>query len=457
MLCYTIKTLEANLVVDESKKSKDILKAVLNVATPVIISNLLYTVETLVSLLLVSHLGKSAIAGVGYSISMMWFVYSLMALTYNGTSIMVSHRVGAGKPFFDVFLSGMVLSLLLSIPIALFGTKFIPELMLLFGAKKDIANIATIYLKPIFLAAFIQFATEVFYATYSGMGQTKFPFKVSVIMNITNITSSYVLINGKLGFRAFGIEGAAFGIVISEVVGFLIYTYVLFVDKPFGKLSFKSLKTILEMLKLGIPVTVDRGLTSLSFNLFVGFVARFGNTILAAYQIGLRLESISFMIGYALSISASVLTGQNFGAGNIKGAFRGAKVIANFSALAMGIVGLIVVVLSKYMAMIFTSDKNIIHYAEIYLIMVGLTQVFLSYSFVLSGAIKGLGKTYIPMFVNILSFWIFRIIPILIMLKYIFNPYIPWVFMSVETVARAICFLMVFKILEKNMLEVRYG
>jgi Na+-driven multidrug efflux pump len=142
--------LEANLVVDESKKSKDILKAVLNVATPVIISNLLYTVETLVSLLLVSHLGKSAIAGVGYSISMMWFVYSLMALTYNGTSIMVSHRVGAGKPFFDVFLSGMVLSLLLSIPITLFGTKFIPELMLLFGAKKDIANIATIYLKPIF-------------------------------------------------------------------------------------------------------------------------------------------------------------------------------------------------------------------------------------------------------------------------------------------------------------------
>jgi Na+-driven multidrug efflux pump len=109
------------------------------------------------------------------------------------------------------------------------------------------------------------------------------------------------------------------------------------------------------------------------------------------------------------------------------------------------------------MAMIFTSDKNIIHYAEIYLIMVGLTQVFLSYSFVLSGAIKGLGKTYIPMIVNIVSFWVFRIIPIVVMLKYIFNPYVPWVFMSVETVARAICFLVVFKILEKNMLEVRYG
>ncbi len=442
--------MEANLIVDESKTSKDILKAVLGVATPVIISNLLYTVETLISLILVSHLGKSAIAGVGYSISMMWFVYSLMALTYNGTSIMVSHRVGAGKGFFDVFLSGMVLSLLLSIPIALYGTKAIPKLMILFGAKEDIASIARIYLKPIFLAAFVQFATEVFYATYSGMGQTKLPFKVSVVMSITNIVSSYVLINGKFGFKAFGVEGAAFGIVISEVVGFLIYTYILFTKKPFGDASFKSLKTILDMLKLGLPVTFDRGLTSLSFNLFVGFVARFGDTVLAAYQIGLRLEGISFMIGYALSISASVLTGQNFGAGNLKGAFRGAKVIANFSAMAMGLMGIVVIVLSKYMAMIFTADKEIIHYAEIYLVMVGMTQAFLSYSFVLSGAIKGLGKTYIPMVINILSFWIFRIIPIFVMLKYIFNPYIPWIFMSVETVSRAVCFLAIFKYLEKT-------
>jgi hypothetical protein len=54
------------------------------------------------------------------------------------------------------------------------------------------------------------------------------------------------------------------------------------------------------------------------------------------------------------------------------------------------------------------------------------------------------------MIVNIVSFWVFRIIPIVIMLKYIFNPYVPWVFMSVETVARAICFLVVFKILEKK-------
>ena len=442
--------MEANLIVDESKTNKDILRAVLGVATPVIISNLLYTVETLISLILVSHLGKSAIAGVGYSISMMWFVYSLMALTYNGTSIMVSHRVGAGKGFFDVFLSGMVLSLLLSIPIALYGTKAIPKLMILFGAKEDIASIARIYLKPIFLAAFVQFATEVFYATYSGMGQTKLPFKVSVVMSITNIVSSYVLINGKFGFKAFGVEGAAFGIVISEVVGFLIYTYILFTKKPFGDASFKSPKTILDMLKLGLPVTFDRGLTSLSFNLFVGFVARFGDTVLAAYQIGLRLEGISFMIGYALSISASVLTGQNFGAGNLKGAFRGAKVIANFSAMAMGLMGIVVIVLSKYMAMIFTADKEIIHYAEIYLVMVGMTQAFLSYSFVLSGAIKGLGKTYIPMVINILSFWIFRIIPIFVMLKYIFNPYIPWIFMSVETVSRAVCFLAIFKYLEKT-------
>ncbi len=432
----------------------------LNVATPIIISNLLYNVEMLFSLILVSHIGAKAIAGVGYSISMMWFVYSLMALTSNGTSIMVSHRIGANKPFFDVFLSGMVLSLLLSIPIAIYGPKLIPKLIVLFGAKEDIAYISKVYLKPIFWTSFVQFATEVFYATYSGMGRTKFPFKVSMLMNVVNIGSSYILINGKLGFKAYGVEGAAFGIVLSEIAGFVVYNLVLFTKRPFGDIHIKSkdtIKTIVDMLKLGIPVTIDRGLTSLSFNLFVGFVARFGNIILAAYQIGLRLEGVSFMIGYALSISASVLTGQNYGAGNIKGAFRGAKIVAHFSALVMGFVGILIIILSRYMALLFTSNENIIHYAEIYLTMVGLTQVFLSYSFVLSGAIKGFGKTYIPMLVNIFSFWAFRIIPIVVMLKYIYNPFVPWVFMSVETATRAIIFYIAFKYLSVILLEKSYG
>lgn len=442
--------MEATLIVNDSKSKKDILKAVLNVAIPIIISNLLYNIETLVSLILVSHLGADAIAGVGYSISMMWFLYSLMALTQNTTSIIVSHRVGAGKDFFDVFLSGIILSFFLCLPIAIFGTKIIPNLILLFGAKENVVNISKIYLRPIFLTSSIQFFTEVFYATYSGIGKTKLPFKISVIMNITNIITSYILINGKLGFRAFGVEGASFGIVASEIVGFLIYTFILIRYKPFGKFSFVNLNTMNQMIKLGIPVVIDRGLTSLSFNLFVGFVARFGDVVLAAYQIGLRLEGISFMIGYALSISASTLAGQNFGAGNLKGAFRGAKIVANFSALTMGIIGLIIIICSKYMVMLFTPDKNIIHYAEIYLIMVGITQWFLSYSFVLSGAIKGLGKTKIPMFINIFSFWTFRIIPIFIMLKYLYTPYVPWVFMMVETVFRAICFLAIFLYLEKK-------
>ncbi len=442
--------MEANLIVDESKPKKDILRSVLNVAIPVIISNLLYTVETLVSLILVSHLGADAIAGVGYSISMMWFVWSLMALTYTSTSIMVSQRIGAKKTFFDVFLSGMVLSFLLCIPIALLGPTFVPQLIHVFGAENNVVNVAQVYLKPIFWFAFVQFATEIFYGVYSGMGQTKFPFKVSVVMNIINISSSYILINGKFGFRAFGVEGASFGIVLSEIVGFIIYMIVLFKDKPFGDFSLTSAQTMKEMLKLGIPVTIDRGLTSLSFNLFVGFVARFGDIVLAAYQIGLRIEGISFMIGYGLSISASTLAGQNYGAGNIKGAFRGIKVISNFSALMMGFVGILLIVSSKFILKIFTDDQKIIHYAEIYLIMVGLTQWFLSYSFVLSGAIKGFGKTKIPMYVNIISFWAFRIIPIYIMLKYIYNPYVPWIFMSIETVFRAISFLGVFMYLEKT-------
>ncbi|MFN3814384.1 MAG: MATE family efflux transporter, partial [Aquificaceae bacterium] len=56
------------------------------------------------------------------------------------------------------------------------------------------------------------------------------------------------------------------------------------------------------------------------------------------------------------------------------------------------------------------------------------------------GALKGMGKTHIPLAVNFLSFWVFRIIPSYLLLKIFHTPLVPWAFMSVEMTLRAVVF-----------------
>ncbi len=434
------------VLIDPSEGKLKVARKVLKLAFPIILSNLLYTVESAFSVILVSGLSASAVAAVGYSASMLWFIYSLMALAYTGTSVLVAQRVGAGKDPSPALLWGIILSFLIALPLTFWGEELVSYLMLTFGASQTVVSLAREYLEPVFLFITIGFITNAIYAGYNGYGDTKTPFKVALLMNVVNIGSAYLLIYGKFGFPRLEVAGAGWGIALSEVVGLAFYAYLYAKHrKPFPiKLSLRK-DILLQMLRIGTPTAIERGFTSLSFNIFVGLVAQFGDKALAAHQIGLRVESLSFMIGFGMMIASTTLAGQNYGAKNFKGLDYGVRVSAHTTALIMGLIGLVIALFPQQFSLIFTRDKEVINYAVYYLVIVALSQPQMAYASIFSGSLKGMGKTHIPLVVNLSSFWLFRIIPSMIFLKLLPSPIVPWVFMSIETTLRALIFYWAYK------------
>jgi len=177
----------------------------------------------------------------------------------------------------------------------------------------------------------------------------------------------------------------------------------------------------------------------------VGLVAQFGDKVLAAHQVGLRVESISFMIGFGMMIASTTIAGQNYGAKNFKGLDYGVRISAHTTALIMGLIGLLIAIFPHYFSLIFTRDKEVISYAVYYLVIVALSQPQMAYASIFSGSLKGMGKTHIPLLVNLSSFWVFRILPSMLVLQFIHSPLVPWVFMSLETTLRAIIFYLAYK------------
>jgi len=434
------------ILIDPSESRIRVARRVLRLALPIILSNLLYTVESAFSVILVSGLSASAVAAVGYSASMLWFIYSLMALAYTGTSVLVAQRVGAGKDPSPALLWGIILSFLIALPLTFWGKDLVSYLMLTFGASQNVASLAREYLEPVFLFITIGFITNAIYAGYNGYGDTKTPFKVALLMNVVNIGSAYLLIYGKFGFPRLEVAGAGWGIALSEVMGLMFYIYLYAKHrKPFPiKLSLRK-DILLQMLRIGTPTAIERGFTSLSFNIFVGLVAQFGDKALAAHQVGLRVESVSFMIGFGMMIASTTLAGQNYGAKNFKGLDYGVRVSAHTTALIMGLIGLVIALFPQQFSLIFTRDREVINYAVYYLVIVALSQPQMAYASIFSGSLKGMGKTHIPLVVNLSSFWLFRIVPSMIFLKLLPSPIVPWVFMSVETTLRAIIFYWAYK------------
>ncbi|NPA33143.1 MAG: MATE family efflux transporter [Aquificae bacterium] len=434
------------VIVSPDEPVLSVIRKIVKLALPIIVVNLLYTVENMISLILVSSISPSAVAATGFSLSLLWFVYSLMALSYSGTNILTAQFVGARKDPSPVLLSGLLVSFLISLPLFFYGRPMVLKLMEVLGASERVIELAGQYLKPIFMFIPVGFLTNTFYGAYNGAGDTKTPMKVAILMNITHILTAYTLIHGKFGFPALGVEGAGWGIALSETLAFFVYLFLLvFFKKPFPLRARFDSRVLLRMVRIGTPTALERAVTTLSFNIFVGFLARFGDKVLAAHQIGLRVESISFMVGFGVMVASTTLAGQNYGAGNYAGMVRAVRIAAGFTALVMGALGLFLILFPKYLVYPFSRDPEVVSWASYYLRIVGLSQPAMAFASIFAGALKGMGKTTIPLFVNISSFWAFRIIPSWLVLKVIHSPLVPWSFMTLETFARAGIYYLMFK------------
>ncbi len=434
------------ILIDPSEPKLTNARKIVRLAFPIIVVNLLYTVESMFSLVLVSGISASAVAAVGFSLSLLWFIYSLMALSYTGTSVLVAQKVGAGENPSPVLFTGLLISFLIALPLTFFGEDLVLFLMSTLGASEKVVSLSSDYLTPIFWFITIGFMTNTFYGAFNGAGDTRTPMKVAIFMNVINVSTAYLLIYGKLGLPKLGVQGAGWGIVLSELFAFFVYLYLTrFKAKPFRLEFTMDRELLLKFLRIGTPTAVERAITSLSFNVFVGFLAHFGDKVLAAHQIGLRVESISFMVGFGFMVASTVIAGQNYGAKNLPGLVYGVKFTANLTAFLMGVLGLVLILFPMYLTLPFSRDPEVIGWAVYYLVIVGISQVPMAYAVILSGALKGMGRTTVPMVVNVASFWLFRIIPSYFLLKIVHSPLVPWVFMTVEMFIRAVLFYLAFR------------
>ena len=376
-----------------------------------------------------------------------------MATVYTGVNVLTAQSVGAGRRAGIYTSLGILLAILFATPMVLFGKEFTEGFLRLFSTPKEVIQIAENYLSPIFLLLPFAFATNSINATFNGLGKTKVILYASLFTTFANIVLAVLLIYGKLGFPKLGVEGAGWAVAIAESLALFVYLPFLIREervKPFRGEIF-SLKELLNLLKIGLPTGIERLVMSFSYNVFVGLVAICGTTVLAAFQIGLRIEAVSFTVGMAFAFAATTLAGQKKKKKNSFGVKEGVKTTLGVAAILMTTLGVFIALFSKPLALFFTNDKEVLNWTIKYLYIIALSQPLMAVIFVLSGAIRGLGKTKIPLVVNISNFWLVRLLPALLLLKFYKTPYIPWGTMIAENITRSSVYLIIYRRVIKTL------
>ena len=91
-----------------------------------------------------------------------------------------------------------------------------------------------------------------------GVGDTTLPMKINVFVNILNILGNYILIFGKFGFPALGVNGAAISTTISRIIGAIMLFFSLYREKSKISISLQDLfpfdiSLVSRIMNIGIP------------------------------------------------------------------------------------------------------------------------------------------------------------------------------------------------------------
>lgn len=429
--------------------SGNLWKLVWILVLPAMLQGVMQTLYGMVDFAMVGRLGADVLAGVGLARTAMFIFMSMLfssssaviALVskYFGAKDMQSARAVAAQGISLFTFGGLLLWL-----IYYTGAGFFLNLL---GATGLAHTAGASYLRWI-SASFLFIAVSVsLFSILRAIGDSITPLIHSTISNVLNIFLNYLLIYGNWGFPAMGVEGAALATIISRIYYCAVMFYflgksVLGIPFSHGLLLYLHGTYLKRILKLSYPSILQSFARESGRLLYVSFISVLGMGVIAALNIGLRIEAIVFMPGFAFSMAATTMVGQNLGAQDLARSRKSARVNCILAALFMSFLAIPMVIFANQLVRIFTDDPQVMAYARHYIYFVALSEPFLGIIFATIGSFRGAQKPHLALISDVIGYWGLRV-PLCFLVIHIIklDYWYVWAVISFATIVQALAIL----------------
>jgi MATE family, multidrug efflux pump len=346
-----------------------------------------------------------------------WLMGLMMGAVGVGASALVARAIGGRhKRLANAALGqAILLALVVGFAIGLIVFVLAGGITRLSGLEGTAHELGRMYLQIVSVAAPMSAVLFVGGACLRAAGDTRTPFFVVVMVNIVNVFASLLFVYGPDPIGGHGVAGIAAGTALAWGVGAVLTMGVLFRGKRLIRLRPARLRphwhTARRIIRVAIPQLAE-GLGIWGGNflviIMIGHLA-ISDGLLGSHMWGVRIESASFLPGFALAGAAAILVGQYLGANNPAMAMRSALYCCAVAAVAMSFSGLVFITMGDKLIAIFTPVQLHRDIAPQLLWVCGWVQPFFAIAIVLSHAIKGAGDTRSTMVIGYASLFLIRL------------------------------------------------
>ena len=356
-------------------------------------------------------------AAVGF-ISQILFLTIILANAISiGGLALVARAEGAGDSATAVAVArqalmfGCIVAVVITVAVLLFHR----QIVMLTGFPEEIAEMAGHFLQVYALALGFSYMLIISNAMFRASGEVTKPLMTMTVVSVLNISANFILVFGVASFPGLGYIGiavaSAFAVaagVLINLIQFMFGKWAAIYKRPWH-LSFDILKKMLAISWPSATLQIAWNAGSIILYNILGRLGDASITSIAAMTNGFRIEAAIFLPAFALNMAASVLIGQNLGAGNPDRAEELGWKIGKTAVVLMSGMALVIFVLAEQIASVFTDNQEVLAATVMYLRLNMLSEPFMALSVVLGGGLQGAGDTRGAMWVVGTAMWLIRL------------------------------------------------
>lgn len=347
-----------------------------------------------------------------------WMVGALGVLATAGASAAVSRYVGAGdRTSANAALHQcLVIAAVAGIAGSLVGTALLPHLLATLRLDGMAGDYARDFLRVTFLLLPLQIVGHTATASLAAAGDTRTALWIGAASTLANLPLAWLGFRGLGGWKGLGFAGIAWGTGASQALGMAAVLTVLALGRAGLRLRASSLRPEWRMIRgllwISVPAAVESFAMVAGQMFFLAAVNGLGDAARAAHGIALGWETVAETFGLAFGVAASVLVGQNLGAGRAGEARRCGLAAYALGATGMSLVGVAFYVFATPLFRLFcpTPEQALIVIAGVPVLrLAAFSMPALASCHILSAALRGGGDTRTPLAITLAGFFLVRL------------------------------------------------
>ena len=394
-----------------------IMDKLISFSLPLMLSGILQLMFNAVDIIVIGRFsGSQSLAAVGSTTALINMFTNLFIGISLGANVLSARFYAAGKDKeSETVHTAITLALISGIIMVFVGLIFAKPVLELMDTPDDVINLSTLYMRIYFMGMPFFMLYNYGASILRAVGDTKRPLFFLIIAGIANAGLNMCLV---IIFHL-GVAGVAIGTVISQFISSVLVLRCLYQSQTSYQLRFSKLKINIEYLEqifqVGIPAGIQSTVINFSNVLLQSSVNSFGSIAMAGYTAANNIFGFLYVTVNAVTQACMSFTSQNYGVGKWKRMDRVLIDCLILSFIAMMILGNSAYFFGPKLLTIYTSNPKVIQCGMEILLYTTVTYFLCGFMDLFPGALRGMGRSGVPMILSIIGtvgtriVWIFWI------------------------------------------------